>query len=119
MKRAILWIGSSLAALTMAVSSVGCLDAKSMGVSRWPMYEPPAALVFSDAEIATIRKWATEQPELFKKLQAQNNQWAALVNTHNKKALEINLKQLDALGHDENERNTLKSMWMKKYRIQE
>lgn len=79
----------------------GCNDMKAFGVSPWPIYKEPAPLTFSADEQAALVKFATEQPELFKKIQGQSHSYRAIVQTHNKKALEINKKQLEALGYDE------------------
>lgn len=80
---------------------VGCSDMKSFGVSPWPIYTEPAPLVFDEAETKTLTDFATSNPELFKKIQGQSHAYRAIVQSHNKKALEINKKQLEALGYDE------------------
>jgi hypothetical protein len=95
----ILLIGSALL-MTLA----GCLgsgDLKAYGVAPWPIYKEPDALNFTDAEKATLTKFAADNAELFKKIQGQSHAWRAIVQAHNKRALEINQNQLKALGYDE------------------
>ena len=56
----------------------------------------------AEATIVTeLMKFAVANPELYKKIQGQSNSYRAIVRTHNKKALEVNKKQLQALGYDE------------------
>ena len=90
-----------------------------MGMGRWPTYAPPPALVFSAPEATLITKWSQESPELFKKLQVHNNQWAAIVNTHNKEAIKVNLTQLEKLGHDQDVRDDYKKRELEKCHIKE
>ena len=91
-----------------------------MGMGRWPFYEQPAALVFSDAEKAALAKFAVDNPELSAKIREYSAVNAAIVAAHNKKALEVNLKQLkDGLGYEERELKEIEARWRRQYRIQE
>ena len=99
MKQVKIFSIGSLAVLLLALA--GCVDGKTYGISPWPIYKEPAPLVFDDKETAELMKFAVANPELYKKIQGQSNSYRAIVRTHNKKALEVNKKQLQALGYDE------------------
>lgn len=110
---AILLIGASLAVL----SSCG-VDLKSMGVGRQPFIEF-VGVEFSDTEKGELLAIRQAHPVLFDKLQQYSAQNAAAIQAYNRRALEVNCKQLKALGYSDDEVKSLRDAWMTKYHIRE
>ena len=79
----------------------GCSDAKSFGVGPWPVYTEPPPLQFTPAEQTELETFARDHAALFKRIQGQAHSYRAIVQEHNKRAKEMNLRQLKALGFDE------------------
>ena len=91
----------SLLALSAVLSLSGCGDAQSFGIGPWPVYTEPPALEFSPAEQVILRRFAADNPTLFNRIQNQSHAWRAIVQEHNKRAKEMNKRQLKALGFDD------------------
>ena len=79
----------------------GCNDPKAYGVGPWPVYTEPASLQFSSDEQTALQNFAREHPALFQRIQNQEHAYRAIVQEHNKRAKEMNQRQLKALGFDE------------------
>ncbi len=110
---AILLIGASLAGL------IGCgADLKSLGVGRQPFIQFES-VEFSDAEKGELLAIRQAHPALFDKLQQYSAQNAAAIQAYNRRALEVNLKQLKALGYSDDEIKSLRDAWIAKYHIRE
>ncbi len=89
------------AALSLVLLLSGCSDAKSFGVGPWPVYAEPPPLQFTSTEQAELESFARDHAALFKRIQGQAHSYRAIVQEHNKRAKEMNLCQLKALGFDE------------------
>ena len=79
----------------------GCGSVQSFGVGPWPVYKEPDALTFSDDERSALETFAHDHPDLFKRIQGQAYSYRAIVREHNRRAKEMNLRQLKTLGFDE------------------
>jgi len=79
----------------------GCGSVQSFGVGPWPVYKEPDALTFTDDERAELETFAHDHSELFKRIQGQANAYRAIVREHNRRAKEMNLRQLKTIGFDE------------------
>jgi len=88
-------------ALSFLLILSGCSDAKSFGVGPWPVYAEPPPLQFTSAEQTELESFARDHAALFKRIQGQAHSYRAIVQEHNKRAKEMNLRQLKALGFDE------------------
>ena len=73
-------------------------DIKALGGGPWPVYGEPAKVQLDDAEAKILIQFSIDHPELFKKIQGSANAWRAIVLEHNKAAIDINRKRLEALG---------------------
>ena len=94
------------------------MDLKSMGVGRQPFIEF-VAIEFSAAEMAELLSIRKDHPALFDKLQQFSAQNAAAIKAYNLRALEVNCKQLKALGYSDDEIKSLRDAWIAKYHIKE
>src|ERR1041384_6828416 len=102
---------SFLRYLTLVVCMVGiagCGSIQSFGVGPWPIYTEPQPLEFSDTEKQELATWAAQDPALFRRIQNQEHSYRAIVREHNKQAREMNLRQLRALGYDDETLRRLK-----------
>lgn len=90
-----------LAVISVILVLAGCSDPKSFGVGPWPVYTEPAPLQFSPDEQTELETFARDHPALFKRIQGQAHAYRAIVQEHNKRAKEMNQRQLKALGFDE------------------
>lgn len=79
----------------------GCSDPKSFGVGPWPIYAEPPPLEFTPEEAQDLQTFARDHPTLFKRIQGQAHAYRAIVQEHNRRAKEMNQRQLKALGFDE------------------
>lgn len=94
---------ATLIGVSLCVLLTGCFDSKSLGIGRRPYMPYVAGLNFTDAEKEWLGKWAAESPDLFKKLQKHNNLQADLIRKNNEIAIEVNVKQMQALNYDGDE----------------
>jgi len=92
-----------IAALGLLVLVTGCGDMKAYGVSRWPMIETPPELEYSASEQAALAEFSAKNPDLARKIVNQARALRAAVDEYNKRAREVNEKQLKALGYDKAE----------------
>lgn len=90
-----------LAAISIILLLSGCSDPKSFGVGPWPVYAEPPPLQFAPDEQTDLENFARDHPALFKRIQGQAHAYRAIVQEHNKRAKEMNQRQLKALGFDE------------------
>ena len=106
-------------ALSLTLGLVGCMTAKAYGMGRWPMYERPAELTFTPEEQAVLVEVSSKHPELFRRIREYSATYSAIVVQHNREALKVNLKQLDALNYSEAEKAEFEKLWREKYGIKE
>ena len=106
-------------ALSLVLGAAGCMTAKAYGMGRWPMYERPAELVFTPEEQKVLAEEAAKHPELFRKIREYSATYSAIVVTHNREALKVNLKQLEALNYSQAEVAEMEKLWREKYRIKD
>jgi len=78
-----------------------------LGVGRWPVYKSPPPVNFTKAENAAIVEFAETHPVAYRKMHRQFLAYRAIVRAHNKKAVEVNRKQLKALGYGQSEINQM------------
>jgi hypothetical protein len=90
-----------LAAIALLLSLSACSNPQSFGIGPWPVYAEPAPLEFTPDEQAELKQFAHDHPALFKRIQGQANSYRAIVQEHNKRAKEMNKKQLKTLGFDD------------------
>ena len=79
----------------------GCGNVQSFGVGPWPVYKEPEALSFDENDRAALQAFALEHPDLLKRIQGQAHSYRAIVREHNRRAKEMNLRQLKTIGFDE------------------
>jgi hypothetical protein len=79
----------------------GCGSVQSFGVGPWPVYKEPDPLSFDDNDRAALESFAHDHPDLFKRIQGQALQYRAILREHNRRAKEMNLRQLKTIGFDE------------------
>src|ERR1041385_670603 len=84
--------------LTLFLS--GCGSVQSFGVGPWPVYKEPDPLSFDDNDRAALEAFALEHPDLFQRIQGQAHSYRAIVREHNRRAKEMNLRQLKTIGFD-------------------
>lgn len=94
-----------LLTLTGSLMLSGCfgVNANSIGAGPLPILPEPAPLVFNEAETNTLNRWASEDKELFKKLQGQVHAYRATVRSYNKDAAATNKKKLELMGFKDND----------------
>ena len=81
----------------------GCGSMKGYGVSRWPVYQTPPAPGLTAEDEALLKDFEAQHPKTFKKIHGQFLAYREIVRIHNKGALEINRRQLQALGYESQE----------------
>ena len=99
-----LWICSALTVvLALTACGMGTGALKAYGACPWPVYDEPQALGdgLTDAEKATVLEFVNAHKDVWKKIQGQSNAWRAIVRTHNRRAVDVNIAQLKALGYEE------------------
>lgn len=79
----------------------GCGNVQSFGVGPWPVYKEPEALSFDDNERTALQEFALNHAALFKRIQGQALSYRAIIREHNRRAKEMNLRQLKTIGFDE------------------
>ena len=87
----------------LLIGGSGCGNIKGFGVGRWPVYSVPADPALSEADKADLVEFAKAKPELFGKIHGQFLAYRKIVQEHNKKAKEVNRRQLEALGYEKGE----------------
>jgi hypothetical protein len=104
----LLLIGSLLLALT------GCwgINAKSVGAGPWDKL-PLDEIEFTPAEEAQLKAWKDSNKDLFKKLQNHSLALRAVIETHNKLAMEHNKKLREQLGYTDSDLDALKEQNLK------
>lgn len=108
-----------ISALSLVLGLAGCMTAKAYGMGRWPMYERPSELVFTPEEQAVLVEVGGKHPELFRKIREYSATYSTIVVTHNREALKVNLKQLEALNYSQAEVAEMEKLWREKYKIKE
>ena len=107
----------------MAVLLSGCvMDAsKGLGVSPWPLYRQLApARELDDKEKKIIKDCLTTvQLDRVKEIVAAEAYYRAIVETHNKKAMEQREKAQKLLGTDEEDLVVLRRNWTARTQPQE
>lgn len=91
----------SIASLLLLL--LGCADAKSLGMGRWPLLPQPEELVLNAEEIVALAEFAAKRPALVAKIKKQSDAYRAVIEAYNKRAREVNRRQLQALGYTEAE----------------
>src|SRR4051812_24691732 len=79
----------------------GCGNVQSFGVGPWPVYKEPEALSFDDNDRTALQEFALNHAALFKRIQGQTLSYRAIIREHNRRAKEMNLRQLKTIGFDE------------------
>jgi len=95
------WKIGLLGSVAMLLCLSACSNPQSFGIGPWPVYAEPPPLEFTPAEQAALKLFARNNPELFKRIQGQAHSYRAIVQEHNKRAKEMNKKQLKTLGFDD------------------
>jgi hypothetical protein len=88
-------------ALAALLALCGCNNPQSFGIGPWPVYAEPPPLEFTPDEQAALENFSRGNPELFKRIQGQAHAYRAIVQEHNRRAKEMNKKQLKTLGFDD------------------
>lgn len=95
MKRLLLLLSFSVCLLS------GCVDPKAYGVSKWPAIPVPQDLEYSEEEQAALASFTAENPGLARKIVNQGQALRAAIREYNKRAWEVNAKQLKSLGYED------------------
>ena len=101
---------SLLLAGSLLLALAGCfgVNAKSVGAGPWDVL-PVDAVEFTPAEETQLKAWKDSNKDLFKKLQNHALAQKAVIETHNKLAIEHNKKLKDNLGFSDSDLDALKS----------
>jgi len=102
---------------------VGCVGVKSLGLGRWPLQPRRDLPAFSDIERSTLIAAVNgaKSPQLAAKVYeflTASEYNAAVLKAYNREALQINLKQLAALGYSKEECVAFEAAWRNQYRIE-
>ena len=90
-----------VAIIALTLLCAGCNNPQSFGIGPWPVYTEPAPIAFSPEEQAELQSFAKDHAAVFKKIQAQEHSYRALIQEHNARAKAMNRKQLQTLGFDD------------------
>lgn len=90
----------AVGSLLLVVLLTGCFDVKSWAgtVSKWPLIKQPEELVLTPEELATVQRWAVENPSLITKIKQQSDAYRAGIEAYNKAAREHNKKVVEEFG---------------------
>lgn len=100
-KQSRLWTALTLAILCAgSLCLPGCQDpVKALGAGPWPKYPELPEAEFSAGEQAVLIRFATENPELYKKIHGRFLYYEAVVKKHNEAALKRDRELLGKLGY--------------------
>lgn len=90
-----------IGALALMVCAVGCGDLKAVGVSRWPMIQAPAPLEYTPEEQGALVEFSTLHPDLARKIVNQAQAMRAAIQEYNRRAWDVNAKQLKSLDYSD------------------
>ena len=85
--------------VALLLSVAGCTDPKAFGVSRWPAIDVPPPLEYTPEELAALGQFSQAHPELARKIVNQSQSMRAAIDEYNRRAWQVNARQLKTLGY--------------------